>query len=307
MKMRAFREQVKEYFNFSLKEKWAVLILCCVIAIIFLAPDFLVAGGDELILADSLLKKVVIADDTNVFSKPGQPYSKQQYHFSREKPVAVLGDRRFFFDPNSASVAEWMSMGVRQKTASTIKKYLQSGGRFRSSADLDKIYGLPATLAQELKPYVRLTTAVPELRERNYIPKPVTPSKIDINLADSALWEGLPGIGAKLASRIVFFRSRLGGFYSISQVAEVYGLQDTVFRKIEPRLEIHESSIQLIAINTATLEEMAAHPYIRKMMANAIIQYRNAHGRFQTTAELLKIHLINEEQLEKLRPYCKLE
>jgi competence protein ComEA len=307
MKMRAFREQVKEYFNFSLKEKWAVLILCCIIAIIFLAPDFFGADEAVVVLADSLLQQVVIADDTTVFSRPREQYTKQQYHFSREKPLTILGEERFFFDPNSISAAQWMSMGVREKTALTIKKYLQSGGRFRVSADLDKIYGLPATLARELKPYVRLVTAVPELKERNYIPKPFTQSKIDINLADSASWEELPGIGAKLASRIVFFRSRLGGFYRISQVAEVYGLQDSVFRKIEPRLEIRDPSIQLIAINTATLEEMAAHPYIKKILANAIIQYRNAHGRFQTTAELLKIHPINEEQLEKLRPYCKLE
>jgi competence protein ComEA len=184
---------------------------------------------------------------------------------------------------------------------------LQSGGRFRVSADLDKIYGLPAKLAQELKPYVRIKAVIPELKAPRYASSSFVQPKIDINLADSASWEALPGIGAKLASRLVFFRSRLGGFYSISQVAEVYGLQDSVFRKIEPWLEIHDPTIQMIAINTATAEEMTAHPYIRKMMANAIIQYRNAHGRFQTTAELLKIHLINEQQFEKLRPYCKLE
>ena len=42
-----------------------------------------------------------------------------------------------------------------------------------------------------------------------------------------------PGIGAKLASRIIHFRGKLGGFYQIEQVGETFGLPDSSFQKIK--------------------------------------------------------------------------
>ncbi|HEY4876127.1 MAG TPA: helix-hairpin-helix domain-containing protein [Puia sp.] len=59
-----------------------------------------------------------------------------------------------------------------------------------------------------------------------------TYSTIDINAADTSAFSTLPGIGSKLSNRIITFRERLGGFYSTNQVAEIYGLSDSTFLKI---------------------------------------------------------------------------
>lgn len=47
---------------------------------------------------------------------------------------------------------------------------------------------------------------------------------VEINTADSAMFEHLRGIGPTLAKRIVAYRSALGGFVSVNQIAEVWGL-----------------------------------------------------------------------------------
>ena len=60
---------------------------------------------------------------------------------------------------------------------------------------------------------------------------------VNINTADTSAFIALPGIGNKLALRIVNFRDKLGGFYSIDQIGETYGLPDSVFRKIKPILK----------------------------------------------------------------------
>ncbi|MEJ0079640.1 MAG: helix-hairpin-helix domain-containing protein [Puia sp.] len=79
-------------------------------------------------------------------------------------------------------------------------------------------------------------------------------TETDVNLADSIAWSNLPGIGEKLASRIIHFREKLGGFYQLDQVAETYGLPDTTFQKIKPYLRIHSVPLHQIDINTATKE-----------------------------------------------------
>ena len=61
-------------------------------------------------------------------------------------------------------------------------------------------------------------------------------SPIDINTADTTAFIALPGIGSKLANRIIAFRTKLGGFSDVDQIREVYGLKDSVFQIIHPFL-----------------------------------------------------------------------
>src|SRR6185436_20843184 len=105
-------------------------------------------------------------------------------------------------------------------------------------------------------------------------------SIIDINTADTTAFISLPGIGSKLAVRIVTFREKLGGFYSVLQIGETFGLPDSTFQKIKQYLKLENTTIKKININTATVDELKAHPYIKWSIANPIVAYRNEHGRF---------------------------
>ncbi len=60
---------------------------------------------------------------------------------------------------------------------------------------------------------------------------------VDINTADTTAFIALPGIGSKLANRIIAFRAKLGGFDSIGRIREVYGLRDSVYQKLLPYLK----------------------------------------------------------------------
>ncbi|MBK6949695.1 MAG: helix-hairpin-helix domain-containing protein [Haliscomenobacter sp.] len=60
--------------------------------------------------------------------------------------------------------------------------------------------------------------------------RPKTCAELEVNTSDSIAWESLPGIGPVLASRILKFRQRLGGFAFVDQVRETYGLPDSTFK-----------------------------------------------------------------------------
>jgi DNA uptake protein ComE-like DNA-binding protein len=125
----------------------------------------------------------------------------------------------------------------------------------------------------------------------------------DINTADTAAFIALPGIGSKLAARIVLFRDKLGGFYDVKQVGEVYGLQDSVFRKISPMLKCDAGHIKKIDINSAEQEALKVHPYIRWQMASALVAYREQHGSFHSVEDIAKLENVDMEAVKKMMPY----
>jgi competence protein ComEA len=125
----------------------------------------------------------------------------------------------------------------------------------------------------------------------------------DINSADTSAFIALPGIGSKLAARIVLFRDRLGGFYEVEQIREVYGLQDSVFQKISPLLKCNGNNVRKININDAEKEVLKGHPYIRWEIANALVAYRDQHGSFHSAEDLRKLENIDRDALKKIMPY----
>jgi len=245
-------------------------------------------------------KKFDERDD--VYQPYNQPYEKR---YQDQQPWK--GDL-FHFDPNTLDETGWQRLGVREKTISTIKNFLSKGGKFYKAEDIKKIWGLNEELAGRLIPYIQIEKKEYVSAERPvYEKKTYTPAVIDINTADTTAFIALPGIGNKLAQRIVTFRDKLGGFYTIDQVGETFGLPDSTFQKLKPRLSLNNTSLRQVNINTATIDELKAHPYIKYSIGNAIFQYRAQHGNFTAVKDLKKIMLITEDVYRKLLPYVKVD
>lgn len=222
----------------------------------------------------------------------------------------------FYFDPNTLSAEGWKKLGVNDKTIHTIQNYLFKGGRFYKPDDINKIWGFHKDETDKLIPYVRIEKTIDskESKENNkkenndnaYAPyKKANKEPIDINTADTSAFIALPGIASKLANRIVTFRNQLGGFYKIEQIEEIYGLRDSVFQLIKPRLVITTIPLTQFNINTATVDQMKVHPYIRYAIANAIVQYRTQHGNYVSIADIKKIVLVTDDAFNKMSPYLK--
>lgn len=126
---------------------------------------------------------------------------------------------------------------------------------------------------------------------------------VDINEADTLLWEQLPGIGPVLARRIVYFREKLGGFHTITQVGETFGLADSVFNKIQPLLRLGDVSLRKIDLNETDEKSLADHPYINTKLARVIIRYRSSHGPFRAVEGLKGIALVDDAIYRKLEKY----
>ncbi|MES2891348.1 MAG: helix-hairpin-helix domain-containing protein [Bacteroidota bacterium] len=310
-----WKHLLSAYLDFSKKERRGITILCVVILLLailpYLFPLFIKPPVVDYKVFEAEIASLeeADADSTERFdSKSYQRNDSKSYKTSFEKAEVVnLSGELFQFDPNTATEAEWSRLGLRTKIIATIIKYRSKGGRFYKPGDLKKIWGLHPDLAQRLVPFVQIghsnadNVLLPPAR------KPEKPGLrgVDINLADTTAFIALPGIGSKLSQRIILFRTKLGGFYSVDQVAETFGLPDSTFQKIKPRLQLGVQPVNQLNVNTATLEELKAHPYLRYAVANAIVQYRTQHGSFSTVDDLENVMIFSAPQLSKAAPYLR--
>ena len=73
-------------------------------------------------------------------------------------------------------------------------------------------------------------------------PKAAPSGKINLNTATAQQLAELPGVGAKLAARIVEYRQKAGGFKSAQELMNVQGVGEKNFARIQPHLTVGESA-----------------------------------------------------------------
>lgn len=297
---------LKAYFSFTRKERIGIVTLLGLILFLWLAPS--IPNKDEVFDEEGYqlflneIEQLSPQSDAATPSKDSVGRSAPRTEKEKFQPAL------FYFDPNTLSPDDWRRLGIPDKTARVIQNYIAKGGKFYRGTDLRKIYGLSKQDYERLQPYVRIQARETRKHdsERSYQVKDEVngfPPNILINSADTNAFRSLPGIGEKLSKRIVAYREKLGGFYTVEQVREVYGIKDSVFQLIKPRLQCDTSLIRKININTATLDMLKAHPYIKYQVGNAVIQYRSQHGSFANEEDLVLLHVMSEDLLQKLRPY----
>lgn len=306
-----WREIADDYFTFTRKDRIGILILVLLVCFVFFAPKFFTSkpiqtpsSANDTAWIGAVKKLEISPEDTkNNSGDDDENIYAYQYDRSKKTHTNPTKGELFYFDPNTISEDDWKKLGLRDKTIHTIQNYLNKGGYFKKPEDLQKIYGLHPDEYQRLAPYIQIETKS-KSSETSYQKEIQSPfSSIDINTADTTAFIVLPGIGSKLAARIVNFRDKLGGFYSTEQIRETYGLPDSTFQKIKPYLNLNSGVIKKININTATVNEFKAHPYIKYSIANLIVAYRNEHGPFSKVEDIKKIVVVTEELYNKINSY----
>ena len=316
---------VADYFSFTRRDRIAIITLLLIISGVFFLPKTIshvkhsksTKSDTAWIAAMKRIEQKEAGSDQQYKKYDDDNSTAYQYDRPTDKFISKSKGKLFYFDPNTLSTEGWQKLGLRDKTIHTIQNYLSKGGHFKKSEDLQRIYGLFPNEFERIAPYIKIETIDETNSNKSFTDKPLTgnmPAKtyapryaiLDINLADTTAFISLPGIGSKLAARIVNFRDKLGGFYAVAQVGETFGLPDSTFQKIKQYLKLENTSIKKININTATVDELKLHPYIRWGLANPIIAYRNEHGPFLKVEDLKKVMAVTEEIYNKMAPYLSL-
>jgi competence protein ComEA len=304
-----WKDFIKDYLTFSKRDRIGVIALLVLIGVIYALPHFFKPKSDPNFIKE--LPLLVKGTDSLDRNEAGLPETGKNYSSNHKfvKEPGFIKAELFQFDPNTITLDGWKKLGLNEKTAKTIIKYRNKGGKFYNPEDLTRIWSLPQGFYERVKDFMDCESVRPKFGQPTFVNNKRTGRKeisiIEINQADSNAFIQLPGIGTRLAQRIINFRNKLGGFYSVDQIAETYGLPDSTFKSIKNYLKT-DADIKKMALNECSKDELKMHPYIKWPLANAIIEYRNQHGPYKQLKELKNIVLINDSIFSKIAPYLSL-
>lgn len=295
------KKVVSAYLQFSKKERIGLAIVLFLLGLFLYLPSLIKPSLPPLQHSDTAwLNGVDYVDQQRTGS-----FKKDYANSASVKPTY------FHFDPNTATAHQFVLLGLTEKNAQTILRYRNKGGKFREPKDFLKIWGIEPAVAEALIPYIRIVLSnspskYPAVNSNGGYNPTYSPKKIpiiEVNSASVTEWEALPGIGPVLATRIVKYRDKLGGFAEIKEVQKTYGISDSLFSIIQPFLQLN--TIEKPSINTAgvaLLQKAGVSPAI----AIAIVEYRTQYGFFTSLDDLKKIVFIQAAQLQELFTLVKL-
>ncbi len=190
----------------------------------------------------------------------------------------------FPFNPNTVSVEDLCRLGFSQKQAESIDNYRKKGGRFRRKADFAKSFVVADSVYRRLEAYI-------------VIPK------TDLNLADSAAFDALPGIGGWFAAKIIEHREALRGFSYKEQLLDIYRFDEEKFRGLEDLVEVNPEYVTPYPIWSLPADSLRKHPYIKNYeTARAIVLFRENTPQNEWSVEnLINAGIFTSENAEKMR------
>ena len=239
------------------------------------------------------------------------PQYPNRFEASKGENEPPIDIKVFPFDPNLATEMEFRTLGIDKNVVKNIIKFREKNGKFYKKEDLKRIYSFSEIDYLRLEKYINIADNQ-QFTNYNNSPINVNESKkskteninltIDVNKANINEWLELRGIGSTFAARIVEQREKLGGFASIEQIKIIHGLPDSTYRKIQPHLLISTPIFRKISINKITIDNFM-HPYLTRKQVEILMRYRVNHGDFKKIEDLKKTGVLDDNIIEKLKPY----
>jgi competence protein ComEA len=223
--------------------------------------------------------------------------------------------------------------------ASTAQKIID-GRPYHSMADLEKVKGLGKTKADALEGKVTFgsgkSSKSASTSESKKSSSTASSGKVNVNTADLATLETLPGVGAATAQKIIDGRP----YSSWSDLEHVKGLSKSKVDAMKDQITLGSTSAstskskksksstassetgkttdednlsptghssgklapgEKVNINTANAAELDKLYGIGHSRAQAIIDYRNEHGNFQTPEDIMKVNGIKQGEFDKIK------
>jgi DNA uptake protein ComE-like DNA-binding protein len=224
-------------------------------------------------------------------------YRSRKYHFK------VPPHR---FDPNTYSIQDWKNLGLSDKQASVVLRFCSRG--IYSNDQLRKIFVLPEQLYDLIKDSTFYPSKTFLTFERSSEPLEKKIEKlilVDLNKANEAELDRIPGVGSFYAKNIINYRNQLGGYVRKEQLLEVWKLDPAKYEEIEQFVMVG-TLFQKINLNEVSAEILRKHPYLNWNIANSIVKLRKQKTLFKAIEDIKESVLIDEELFEKLKPYLTL-
>ena len=295
MRLNKWKYLFKSYFNYSVREQHAIIVLMTSIAclqFILLMMHFVPVNGRS--------RNEIIPSGSEV-NAPQLKTTSAIKDVSCSAKVQTI--HPFKFNPNLNKINDWKKLGLTEKQAQCIMKYVAKGGTFKSKSDLKKMRVIRSELLEKWWDYIQLPDEgqKPISEQKTNPVNKKTESKLNINTASLEDLDKLPLIGEGRAKAIISYRDRLGGYVQLDQLLDLKCIPDSVYSLIATKIETDGQVLKYVNLNSDSIN----HPYLPKQFAKMLVSYRQQHGNYQRIEDLRVLPLYDDKIIRKIAPYLK--
>lgn len=281
-------------------------------------------SGIFFLLAIIVLLQLVYAFSTTIFQESTPVANKIELDGVAQEQINILKERTlendslkiYPFNPNYITDYRGYKLGMSTQEIDRLHLYRSSNKFVNSAEEFQNVTLVSDSLLQKIAPYFKFPEWVKttnsqksfetNVGELNKTPK-VTNVFKDLNTASAQDLKIIYGIGDKLATRIIKFRDRLGGFLIEDQLYDVYGLKPEVAQKVLLKFKVKtKPEIVKINVNTANASEISSLVYINYQVSANIVAYRKQVGEIKSIDELKKIEGFPFDKINRITLYLTL-
>ena len=300
---------MKNYLSLSRYERNGLLLLITLCFIMLLSPTFY-----------TYFKTPEVVD-FSAFEADLKAFRQQ---VNQDISPAVTSLKLVNFDPNTASEAVLLQLGISPSVVQTLIKYRNKGGRFFTPKDLKKVYGLKEKTYEALLPFIAIekkqkasasslaAKAKPISLSKKITLFPFNPNTIN---QEQLKQLGLPEKTVRIWGN---FRKKGGRFYKKEDIAKIYGLSKEMYLSLVPFIKIEnkrkkemekkkedvikDKAIKLVQldVNQASSEDWQKLKGIGQYRAKVIIEQREKLGGFVNLNQITDIYAIPDSIFQSI-------
>lgn len=218
------------------------------------------------------------------------------------------------FNPNFITDFKGYKLGMSVAEIDRLLEFRKTGKFVNSAKEFQSVTKVSNSLLTKISPYFKFPDWVNNKRQSQnsyandeFVSFEKKPTKIiqqDLNMASKEDLIKIYGIGDGISERILKFKESLGGFVSMDQMNDVWGLSPEVIEELNKHFKIVSlPTISKVDINNASTKELSKFPYFKYQLSREIVTYRSMNGGIKSIEDLTKIKGFPVEKVKIIALY----
>jgi DNA uptake protein ComE-like DNA-binding protein len=269
------------FFNFTREQRTGIFVLFAIIILlqmIYFFADF--------------------SFETKEYPDKQKWLSLQSEIDSMKKESGNESPKIYPFNPNFITDYKGYKLGMSVVEIDRLLAFRKENKYVNSPKEFQNVTKISDSLLNVIAPYFKFPDWVnnkKEFKEFKKYPNQAFAKKekivlIDINQASKEDLIKIYGIGEAISLRILKQKESLGGFVSMEQMKDVWGLSPEVIENLNSHFKVSVlPNFKKIDINNASLKELSQFYYFRYALAKEIVTYRSMRGNINNIEDLTKI------------------
>lgn len=286
---------LKSYFKYTSAQRSGVFLLLSIIIVFQLVYFFVDFSPIEI--------------ENN---KEKQQWLSFQTEIDKAKQEKDIDAPKIYpFNPNFITDFKGYKLGMSTQEIDRLLAFRKTNKYVNSAQEFQAVTKVSDSLLKVISPYFKFPDWVNNKKEFKAFPKQNFEKKeklpvLDINQATQEDLKKIYGVGDGLSERILKEKEKLGGFVSMEQMNDVWGLSPEVIVQLNEHFKIKTSPVvKKININTASIKELMQFPYFKYALAKSIVTYRSMNNGIKNSEDLLKIKDFPSEKINIIILYLE--